>query len=173
MCSHCHTDSIKWSYHMCGIIPSTAQKHSVNASDILWVTVVRHQRLTLRVKHGCVLEERVLVDRHGTALGRGLHAGPWNREGFYKRKIRSDCVCSYKRHEHKTAQGLLGLFYAFYYTRQGGLTVGMGEIWEQFWSGFKPVTLYVMSIRAVTAPQLWTSQQIHKWEKYLHQDAWM
>lgn len=132
MCSQCHTDSIKWSYYMCGIIQSAARKHNVNASDILWVTVVRHQRLTLRVKHGCVLEERILVDRHGTALGRGLHAGPWNREGFYERKIRSDCVCSYKRHEHKTAQGLLGLFYAFYYTGQGGLTVGMGEIGEHY-----------------------------------------
>lgn len=26
------------------------------------------------------------MDRHGTALGRGLHAGPWNREGLYERK---------------------------------------------------------------------------------------
>lgn len=99
---------------------------------------MRHQRLTLRVKHGGVLEERILVNRHGTALGRGLHAGPWNREGFYERKIRSDCVCSYKRHEHKTAQGLLGLFYAFYYTGQGGLTVGMGEIREHFGQDSNP-----------------------------------
>lgn len=58
--------------------------------------------LTLGVQQGGVLleEERVLVDRHGAALGRGLHAGAWFREGLWERRDREHLL----RLTHETGQ---------------------------------------------------------------------
>ncbi len=108
--------------------------------------------LTLRVKHGGVLEERVLMDRHSTALGRGLHAGPWYREGLYERKYgqtTSVLIKDMNIIQHRVFEAVLCLL--SYRTGR----IGNEGNREQIQSGFKPVTLYVcVSVCATTTPQI-------------------
>ncbi len=108
--------------------------------------------LTLRVKHGGVLEERVLMDRHSTALGRGLHAGPWYREGLYERKYgqTTSVLIKYMNIiQHRVFEAVLYLL--SYRTGR----IGNEGNREQIQSGFKPVTLYVcVSVCATTTPQI-------------------